>query len=167
MTSNTVSTRRLVALALLLVVGGLATVLGSFGTWNACPHDPCGEGGGVTVILEQSGVQFGAGVATAIMGAVMAIAGLMSRRQRWRDLAIAVATVSAIGTFAVLALHMLIEYVIRNEVLSAPYGGFFLTLLGGVVGLTAALGLRRLSLLREQLRVVSVALDASSPQRRS
>ena len=135
--------RSLVALALLVVASGLAIILGSFGGWSACPHDPCGEGGGLMVILEQSGVQFGAGVGTAVLGSVMAAAGLMSRQGRWRDLAIAIAVVSAIGTLALLAFHLLTEYVVRNEVLPWPYGGFFLTLLGAVVGLSAALGLRR------------------------
>src|SRR5258706_12976694 len=133
MMSNTESTGRLVAL--LVAVGGPATVLGSFGTWKACPHNPCGEGGGLTVILEQSGVQFGPGVATAILGVVMATAGLMSSPQRWRDLAIAVAVVSAIGTLSVLALHALIEYGVRNEVLPAPYRGLFLTFAWASLGL--------------------------------
>ncbi len=133
----------------MLGASGLAVVAGSFGSWNACPTDPCGDGGGLTVILERSGVQFGLGIVSAILGTAIVLAAVWaaSRPGRSRASAVrraaAVGAVAAAGTMIVLAVHLIVEYVVRNEVLAPLYPGFFVAAAGAGLGLGSAIALRR------------------------
>jgi hypothetical protein len=51
-----------------LMIGGLVVVWGSFSTWGACPKTPCEGDFGLFVIYERSGVDFGPGIITAVLG---------------------------------------------------------------------------------------------------
>lgn len=139
--SDSVAALRAVQIAAAaLMVGGIVTVIGSFSTWGACPLEPCGAEFGLTVLSERSGVEFGAGIVTAILGALLAVLGVIARRNIDRRVPLA-GVVAAGGVLIAVGIHLVIVYG-GDIVTGSPYLGLYFTVIGGVVSLIASLRLR-------------------------
>jgi hypothetical protein len=126
------------------MIGGIATIIGSFSTWGACPLAPCGSDFGLSVIREQSGVQFGPGVVTAILGGLLAVLGVFGSRKVDRLIPL-LGFFAAVGALTAVALHLVIVYGGGEDiVIGTPYVGLYITVIGAVVGLAASLRARNL-----------------------
>ena len=128
--------------AVALLVGGTVTVIGSFSTWGACPLEPCGGELGLTVLYERSGIEFGPGIVTAILGALLALLGVLARRNIDPRVPL-VGVVAAGGVLIAVGIHLVFVYG-GDIVTGSPYLGLYFTVIGGVVSLAASLRMRQL-----------------------
>lgn len=116
-----------------LVVGGLATSIGSFLTWGACPLEPCGGDFRITVIYERSGVQFGPGMVTAILGALLALLGFIASRKVDRMVSL-IGIVAAGGALITIGIHLLMVYGNEGDIVTGlPYLGLYITAIGAIL----------------------------------
>jgi hypothetical protein len=134
--------RALQIAAAVLLVGGIAAVIGSFSTWGACPLEPCGGEFGLTVLYERSGIEFGLGIVTAILGALLAVLGILAPRTTDRRLP-SVGVIAAGGVLIAVGVHLVLVYG-GDIVTGSPYLGLYITVVGGVVSLIASVRLRSL-----------------------
>jgi ABC-type Fe3+-siderophore transport system permease subunit len=130
-----------------LVTAGAAMAIGSFLTWGSCPDYPCGaEFGaefGFPMGTNQSGVEFGPGIATALFGTVIMILGMEAARIDRRPPMI-LAFIASIGALLAIALHLFATYAIDDPYVSEPYRALYLTTIAAVVGLLASIRLFQL-----------------------
>lgn len=127
-----------------MVIGGIATIVGSFSTWGACPLAPCGSDFGLSVIREQSGVEFGAGVVTAVLGGLLIILGVFGSR-KVGPLIPLLGVLAAVGVLTAVAIHLVRVYGgAGDNVTGTPYLGLYITVIGAVLGLAASLRARNL-----------------------
>jgi hypothetical protein len=96
-----------------LVLAGNLIVFGSFTPWDICPDSSCHRGGlALMALWPTSGVEFGPGVATVILGVALLGSGLLwSRSRRYAGL-VAIATgaltiATCMGFY--LRMHVLTE----------------------------------------------------------
>lgn len=128
---------------LVVLFGGLAIVVGSFTTWGACSGIPCEGPGQLFMIWERTGVSFGPGIVTALLGLLMVALGIDATRGRDR----AVPAEVPIGMASVV-LVVVIGFVMRVHLvpLYKLYGGFegpILVGAGAIAALLASLRQRR------------------------
>jgi hypothetical protein len=64
--------------AILLVIGGLIVIAGSYLPWDACPKYPCEGSGGSFVIFHRPGIDMAVGIVTALLGMGLVVFGLGS-----------------------------------------------------------------------------------------
>lgn len=127
-----------------LMIGGIATIIGSFSTWGACPLAPCGSDFGLSVIREQSGVQFGAGVVTAVLGGLLIVLGVFGSR-KVGPLIPLLGVFAAVGVLTAVAIHLVRVYGgAGDNVTGMPYVGLYITVIGAVIGLAGSLRARNL-----------------------
>jgi hypothetical protein len=130
--------------AVAMMIGGIATIMGSFSTLGACPLEPCGSDFGLTVIREQSGVEFGAGVITAVLGGLLIILGVFGSRKVGRLIPL-LGVFAAVGVLTAVAIHLVRVYGgAGDNVTGTPYLGLYITVIGAVLGLAASLRARNL-----------------------
>jgi hypothetical protein len=129
------TTRRPGALSLTLILAGLLTIIGSFLTWSICPDTSCGdEGPALFVLVDRSGVEWGEGVVTTLLGAFIVRIGL--GRLRSPDSPAGLASWLGLAVMAAVAVH-----VVRLHVLPGPlfYGPSYGAMIDSVGGLLAAI----------------------------
>lgn len=127
-----------------MMIGGIATIIGSFSTWGACPLAPCGSDFGLSVIREQSGVQFGPGVVTAVLGGLLTVLGVYGSRKVDRLIPL-LGFFAAVGVLTAVAFHLVMVYGgAGDRVTGTPYLGLYITVIGAVVGLAGSLRARNL-----------------------
>jgi peptidoglycan/LPS O-acetylase OafA/YrhL len=117
--------------------------IGSFLTWGSCSISPCGAEIGSLVFTNQSGVEFGPGIATALFGTVLAILGVEAARAGRRP-PIILALIASIGALVAIAIHLLATYATDNPYVSEPYRALYVTTIAAVVALLASLRLFQL-----------------------
>jgi hypothetical protein len=123
-----------------LILAGYLAVLGSFSTWDICPDSSCHRGGGALMALwETSGVEFGPGIATVVLGILLVVVGLWALRAPARaGLVGLLAGSTVVLTTVVFYLRM---HVSTDERYYGPEMGLFVVALGGLI---AAFASRRL-----------------------
>jgi len=136
--------RDLQVTAVAMMIGGIATMIGSFSTWGACPLAPCGSDFGLSVVREQSGVEFGAGVVTAVLGRLLIVLGVFGSRKVGRLIPL-LGVFAAAGVLTAVAIHLVMVYGGPGDrVIGTPYLGLYLTVIGAVLALAASLRARSL-----------------------
>jgi hypothetical protein len=136
--------RDLQVTAAAMMIGGIATIIGSFSAWGACPLAPCGSDFGLSAIREQSGVQFGPGVVTAGLGGLLAVLGVFGSRKVDRLIPL-LGVFAGVGVLTAVALHLVMVYGGAGiRVIGTPYLGLYITVIGAVLGLAASLRARNL-----------------------
>jgi hypothetical protein len=134
--------RALRVTAAAMMIGGIATIIGSFSTWGACPLAPCGSDFGLSVIREQSGVQFGPGLVTAVLGGLLTILGVIGTRKVDRLIPL-LGFFAGVGALTTVALHLVMVYGgAQDIVIGTPYAGLYITVIGALTGLAASLRAR-------------------------
>jgi hypothetical protein len=130
--------------ALGVVLGGLAALWGSFEPWGTCPDTACGEERlAFFVLVDKTGVDFGLGVVTALLGLALAIIGIAAFRQGgaspWRtpSVVLALAALLTVGAFVVRM------YVLPEFLLYGPGTGVYLVAAGAVMAATAGVRVRK------------------------
>jgi hypothetical protein len=123
-----------------LVVAGAAMVIGSFMTWGSCSLYPCGAEFGFPVGTNQSGVEFGPGIATALLGTVLVILGMEATRIDRRP-PMMLAVTASIGALLAIAVHLFAAYATDDQYVSEPYRGLYVTTVAAVVSLLASVRL--------------------------
>jgi hypothetical protein len=126
-----------------LVIAGAAMAIGSFLTWGSCSISPCGAEIGSLVFTNQSGVEFGPGIATALFGTVLTILGMEAARTDRRPPMI-LAFIASIGALLAIALHLFATYATDDPYVSEPYRALYVTTIAAVVALLASLRLFQL-----------------------
>ena len=144
---------RLPLAAVVLTLAGFVMAAGSFAPWGSCPLYPCGAEFGSLVIVVQSGAEFGPGIATALLGAVIAILGVEATRP-YRRPPMGVAVIASVGALGAIVLHLLIAYASADQYISGPYFGLYATAAAVVVALPAS---ARLRILRLQQQAAGLA----------
>jgi hypothetical protein len=123
--------------------------IGSFLTWGSCPVSPCGGGAefgaefSFPMGTNQSGVEFGPGIATALFGTVLAILGVEAARAGRRPPMI-IGALASVGALVAIAIHLFATYAIEDPYVSEPYRALYLTTIAAVVALLASLRLFQL-----------------------
>jgi hypothetical protein len=134
--ASRIRSRRIAAAA--LIIGGLVVVWGSFSTWVACPKKPCEGDFGLFVIYERSGVDFGPGIITAVLGLLLAVLGIYALLNLDRVVRPRLAIVAAAAVLATIGAHLFRIQVIDDfPIVGAPDLGLYITALGGLVALVA------------------------------
>jgi hypothetical protein len=129
------------AAAAILIAGGMLVVLGSFSVWGACPLEPCGGDFGLAVIYERSGIQFGPGVVTAILGVLLALLGFIASRKLDRMVPL-IGVVAAGGVLITIGIHLLTVYGGESDIVTGPpYLGLYITAIGSILCLAASVRL--------------------------
>ncbi len=127
--------------------------IGSFLTWGSCPISPCGAQFGSSVIIDQSGVDFGPGIATAVFGTVLVILGMEATRMDRRPPMI-IGAFASMGALTAIALHLFATYATDDRYVSGPYFGLYFTTIAAVVASFASLRLFQLQRSSRPDRVV-------------
>jgi hypothetical protein len=131
--------------AILVVLGGLAVVVGSYWAWDSCPKEPCEGPGGLFHIYSRSGIEAGPGLVTVVLGVALVVLGLGSllwwAESRWPA---AVSIVLSGGVILVLAGYMVrVRLVPEYPVIGLPGLGLIVVVLGAVMAtIGGLLGLR-------------------------
>jgi hypothetical protein len=132
--------------ALGVAIGGFITVWGSFLPWGTCPNTTCGTGDvGFFVLVERTGVGFGPGILTALLGFVLLIFCLSALRQggaspmRTPSVMLALATLLTVGAFV---LRM---YVFPAFLLYGPEIGVYLVSGGAILAALSSWRVRRVA----------------------
>jgi len=124
-----------------LVLAGNLAILGSFSTWDTCPDSSCHRGGGALMALwETSGVEFGPGIATVVLGIVLVVVGLWALRAPVRAGPVGLFAGSAV-VLTTVAFYLRM-HVFTDERYYGPDMGLFIVALGGLI---ATLASQRLS----------------------
>jgi hypothetical protein len=90
-----------------VALGGLAVLVGSFGTWDICPKFPCEGAFGFFALADRSGIGIGPGVVTAELGLLLAAVGTLAYRRRGMSpfrieaIALALLALLAVGAYVV------------------------------------------------------------------
>jgi hypothetical protein len=126
-----------------LVTAGAAMAIGSFLTWGSCSISPCGAEIGSLVFTNQSGAEFGPGIATALFGTVLTILGMEAARAGRRPPMI-IGALASMGALVAIAIHLFATYAIDDPYVSEPYRALYLTTIAAVVALLASLRLFQL-----------------------
>lgn len=66
--------------AIVVALGGLAVLLGSFVVWDTCPKIPCEGSSGLFSLMPRSGFDIGPGVVTAEVGVLLVLTGVAAFR---------------------------------------------------------------------------------------
>lgn len=136
--------RALQIAALVVIIGGLVVLIGSFSIRGACPSEPCGADGGLFHMYERTGVEFGPGIVTAFLGAALIGLGGVATRDVGR-LAPVVGVVAAAGVLTTVVIHLVIVYSGENKIVfGSPYLGLYTTVIGGLVSMVASVRLWQL-----------------------
>ena len=118
---------------ILVALGGLIVVAGSFMTWGVCTKEPCEGDGGLFHLFIRSGIDFGPGIVTGALGIVLVVVGLVSARSEPRLFSPAIPIGLSCGVILVVAayvvrVHLFPEYTVRG-----PGPGVFVELFGAVL----------------------------------
>lgn len=129
-----------------LSVGAVAVVFGSLLTWGTCPDSSCGGDGGLMVLVDRSGTEFGPGLITLGLGLLLLAIGMDAFRRggsspAWA--AWAAALVFALTAIATVGFFFLRMYVFAF-LLYGPGLGVYVVALGALVAMVAAIRLRPL-----------------------
>jgi hypothetical protein len=130
--------------AIALVVGGFVVLVGSFLDWGTCPDTSCGkDGGALFVLVDKSGIDFGPGILTALLGIVLAAGGVSVLRIGGPPAFRAGAVLLALIVLATVGAFYVRMYVFPEFLLYGPGFGLVLVAAGGLIALAASLRLRR------------------------
>ena len=125
-----------------LVLAGNLSVLGSFSTWDTCPDSSCHRGGGALMALwETSGVEFGPGIATVVLGILLVVVGLWALRAP--DRAAPVGLLAGSTVVLTTVAFYLRMHVFTDERYYGPDMGLFVVALGGLIAIIASRRLPR------------------------
>jgi hypothetical protein len=115
-----------------LLLAGLLSIIGSFLTWSTCPDTSCGgEGLAFFVLVDRSGVEWGEGVVTALLGAAIVRIGL--GRLRFPDSPTGLATWLGLAVLAAVAVHVIRLHVLPGPLFYGPSYGAMIVSMGGVL----------------------------------
>jgi hypothetical protein len=125
-----------------LILAGNLAVLGSFSTWDICPDSSCyRSGGGYMALWPTSGVEFGPGIATVVLGILLVVVGLWALRAPVRAGLVGLLAGSAVVlTTVVFYLRM---HVLTDERYYGPEMGLFVVALAGLIATFASQRLPR------------------------
>lgn len=118
----------------LLLLAGVAVAFGSLTTWGTCPQAPCEGGLGLQSLLPRAGVTYVHGIATLVLGGVLAlIAGDALRRGGssrfwWIGFAAALAVLNVVAIFMVQRFSSEADYFLYG-----PGVGVYLVWFGGLL----------------------------------
>lgn len=133
--------------SVVIALAAVAIVVGSLSTWGICPDTSCGEeGGALFVVVERSGLNWGAGILTLILGLALAAIAIDAMRGRERPRAWMASLGASIGAVGVAVAWVVRMYLVPEFLLYGPAFGVFLVLAGGVVAALASPTLRVRSL---------------------
>jgi len=125
-----------------LAIGGFAVLLGSFMTWSTCPDSSCGGGGGLPSFFPMSGIEFGLGVVTAVLGILLVLAGVDAYRRGgvtpWSSAELLLSVVVLI----VIGAHVITRHVMPVHPLHGPDIGAFVVVIGAAAAAVASGRLR-------------------------
>jgi hypothetical protein len=129
--------------ALGLAFGGFAVIGGSFANWGVCPKIPCEGDFGLFSLFERSGIDFGPGVVTAMLGLLLALTGLYAIRRRG---VLPFATLPLVA--AALVLLIIGAYVVRVHFfpefsIDGPSLGVYFVAGGGAIAAVASARLKQ------------------------
>jgi hypothetical protein len=121
-----------------LVLAGHLAFFGSFMTWDICPDSSCNRPGvgGLMAIWPTSGVEFGPGIVTAILGAVLVAVGLVGLRRSSR--LVGLASVVSGGLIVVTCIAFFVRlHVFPEGRYYGPDMGLVAVLVSGVIAIGA------------------------------
>jgi hypothetical protein len=120
-----------------LVLAGNLAILGSFSTWDTCPDSSCHRGGGALMALwETSGVEFGPGIATVVLGILLVVVGLWALRAPIRAGPVGLLAGSAV-VLTTVAFYLRM-HVFTDERYYGPDMGLFVVPLAGLIATFAS-----------------------------
>jgi hypothetical protein len=120
------------------VVGGLLSIIGSFLVWSTCPDTSCGGGGpALFVLVDRSGIQWGEGVVTALLGAAIMRIGL--GRLRSADYPTRLASWLGLAVLVTVVVHAVRLHVLPGQIFYGPSYGAMLAAGGGLLAVAAGL----------------------------
>jgi hypothetical protein len=125
-----------------LAIGGLAVFLGSFMTWSTCPDSSCGGSGGFPASFPMSGIEFGLGVVTAILGVQLALAGVDAYRRRGATRWWSVELLISVIVLIVIGAHLITRHVMPAHPLHGPNIGAIVVVIGAAAAAVASTRLR-------------------------
>ena len=124
---------------LLVSLGGVVSVWGSFEAWGVCGNEPCeGPGGQLPHLFIRSGVAFGFGVATALVGFLLVLLGVASAWRRGSSLIRGAALALVVLELAVIGAHIARAYVFPEYKVYGPETGLVVVVAGAVLSGVAA-----------------------------
>ena len=130
-----------------LLLGGVLSIVGSFLTWSICPDTSCGdEGLAFFSLVDRSGVEWGEGVVTALLGAAIVRIGVA--RLRSPDSPTGLASWLGLAVLATVAVHVVRLHVLPGPLFSGPSYGAMIVSMGGLLAAVAGRGGR--SCIRER-----------------
>lgn len=119
-----------------LVLAGNLSVLGSFMTWDICPDSSCHRGGGGFMALwPTSGVEFGPGIASVVLGILLVVVGLWALRAPGRAGPVGLLAGSAV-VLTTVAFYLRM-HVFTDERYYGPGMGLIVVALGGLIATLA------------------------------
>lgn len=129
--------------ALVLLLGGLVTLAGSFATWGDCAGYPCEGPLQLFFIFERSGVDFGPGLVTAALGLLIVILGIAATRGRRHAVRPEVPLIVASAALVVVGAYVVRVHVIPLYSVYGPREGVIFVVTGATAALIASVRLRR------------------------
>jgi hypothetical protein len=122
-----------VLLQLLILLGGLLALWGSYGPWGTCSVQPCDSHVGLPYLVSTSGFEFGTGVATAIVAVCLVLIGLASLGRGESPAIQLVAVGLAIVEFLLAGIHIARFHVSSEYLVYGPDVGLFAVMAGAAV----------------------------------
>ncbi|HEX5015249.1 MAG TPA: hypothetical protein VFV72_13945 [Candidatus Limnocylindrales bacterium] len=117
----------------LVVLAGGVVIFGSLSNWGTCPQAPCEGGLGLQSLVPRGGVTYAHGIATLVLGGVLAIVGVQALRREssrvwWIGFGAALAVLNVVAIFMVQRFSSETDYFLYG-----PGLGVYLVWFGGVL----------------------------------
>jgi hypothetical protein len=128
--------------AVALILAGDLSVSGSFMTWDTCPDSSCHRDElALMALWETSGVEFGPGIATVLLGILLVVLGLWALRAPAR--ARPFGLLAGVGVMLTTLGFFLRMHVFTDERYYGPDLGLIVVALGGLIAILASRRLPR------------------------
>jgi hypothetical protein len=127
---------------LVILLGGLLALWGSYGPWELCMVQPCEGEFGLPYVVSWGGFEFGTGVATAIVAVGLVLIGVASLRRDESPVIHRVTIVLAMVEFLLVGIHVARFHVLSRNLVFGPEIGLIAVIAGTALGAVGGAFLR-------------------------